>query len=40
MIKIIPRKVKSVLDDGDVTDNLKELHRNFVFVPIEKLKSC
>ena len=34
--KIIPRKVNSAFSNCDVTANLKELHSNFVFVPIDK----
>ena len=36
-IKIIPRKVNSALNDCVVIANLKELIRNFVIVPTEKL---
>ena len=34
--KIIPQKVNSALNDCDVIANLKELHSNFVFVPVDK----
>ena len=34
--KIIPWKVYSTLSNCNVTVNLKELHSNFVFVPIDK----
>ena len=34
--KIILKKVKSALNDCDVIANLKELHSNFIFVPIDK----
>ena len=35
-IKIIPRKVNAALNDCDAITNLKELHSNFVFVPVDK----
>ena len=35
-IKIIPRKVNAALSNCNVVANLKELYRNFVFVPIDK----
>ena len=34
--RIIPRKVNAALNDCDAITNLKELHSNFVFVPVDK----
>ena len=34
--KIIPRRLKFTLNDCDGIANLKELHSNFVFVPVDK----
>ena len=33
---MISRKINSVVKDFDIIANLKELHSNFVFVPIDK----
>lgn len=35
-IKIIPRKVNAALSNCNVVANMKELYKNFVFVPIDK----